>query len=162
MLIIDKTARISPLADVEDSIRGTTIRIGEFSVIDAFVKIKPAGGIGHISIGNHCYINSGCTLYTGNGITIGNNVMLAANVVLAPTNHGYQSRKTPIRLQGYGPSKGGIRIDDDVWIGSNASILDGSVIGTGCVIGAGSTVRTSLEPYGIYVGNPVRLIGERT
>jgi len=161
MLIIDKTARISPLADLEDSIRGTTISIGEFTVIDAFVKIKPAGGVGEVWIGNHCYINSGCVIYSGNGIVVGNNVLLSANVVLAPTGHNYQSQKLPIRQQGFLPSKGGIRIDDDVWIGSNSSVLDGTVIGAGCVVGAGSTVRGHLEPNGIYVGSPLRLVGRR-
>ena len=47
MLIIDKTARVSPLADLEDSIRGTAISIGVFTAIDSFVKIKPAGGSVH-------------------------------------------------------------------------------------------------------------------
>ena len=44
MLTIAASARISPLADIEDSVRGTHIIIGEDVVIDAFVKIKPAGG----------------------------------------------------------------------------------------------------------------------
>jgi len=92
---------------------------------------------------------------------IGNNVLLSANVVLASINQDYQTRKIPIRQQGFRPSKGGIRIDDDAWIRSNVSVLDGCIIRTGCVVGAGSKVRTHLEPYGIYAGNPLRLMEER-
>ena len=58
-------------------------------VIDAFVKIKPAGGSGDVVIGRGTVINSGCVLYTGNGIRIGRNVLIAANCTLAPTNHEF-------------------------------------------------------------------------
>ena len=44
MLSIAASARISPLADIEDSQRGSRIVIEDDVVIDAFVKIKPAGG----------------------------------------------------------------------------------------------------------------------
>jgi len=40
-------------------------------------------------------------------------------------------------------------------------LLDGSRIGEGCVIGAGSLVRGALDPYGIHAGNPLRKVGER-
>ena len=44
MLEIDPTARISPLADIESSVRGTLISIVARTLIDAFVKVKTAGG----------------------------------------------------------------------------------------------------------------------
>ena len=60
------------------------------------------------------------------------------------------------------PSKGGIKIGNDVWIGANCVILDGSVIPNGCVIGAGTIVRGRLEEYNVYCGNPIKKISERT
>ena len=66
MINIATDARISPLADIEDSLRGSLIQIGSQSVIDSFVKIKPAGGSGHLIIGEHTVINSGCVLYMEN------------------------------------------------------------------------------------------------
>jgi len=161
MIDIHPSARISSLADIEDSVRGSRIAIGENVVIDAFVKIKPAGGIGDLSIGADTVINSGCVLYTGNGIHLGNGVAVAANCTFAPTNHEYADRKTPIRKQGFRMSKGGIVVGDDVWIGANCVILDGANIGEGCVIGASSLVHGVLDPYGVYAGNPLRKIGER-
>jgi virginiamycin A acetyltransferase len=162
LIEIAPTARVSPLADIEDSVRGTRIVIGDGAVIDSFVKIKPAGGSGDVVIGPESVINSGCVLYTGNGIRLGRGVAVAANCTFAPTNHEFCRKDIPIRRQGFRASKGGIEIGDDVWIGANCVILDGAVIGEGAVIGAGSMVRGIIEPYTINAGNPLRVIGRRT
>lgn len=162
MIDIHPSARVSRLADIEDSVRGTRIVIGEGVTIDAFVKIKPAGGSGDVVVGPHCTINSGCVLYTGNGIRLGAGVLVAANCTFAPVNHAYQDRNTPIRMQGFRPGKGGIVIGDDVWIGANVVLLDGARVGDGCVVAAGSMVRGTLDAYGIYGGYPLRKLGERT
>lgn len=156
MLDISPSAIISKFADLEDSKRGSLIKIGANSIVDSFVKIKPAGGSGDLIIGEHTTINSGCVLYTGNGIYIGNNVAIAANCTLAPVNHAYIRKDILITQQGFSPSKGGITIEDDVWIGANCVILDGAVLRTGCVIGAGSIVRGEVAPYSVNVGNPLK------
>lgn len=161
MIDIHPTAKVSPLADLEDSVRGSLIQVGAHSMIDSFVKIKPAGGGGDLIIGEHVAINSGCVLYTGNGITIGNAVAIAANCTLAPVNHAYGDRARLIREQGFLPSKGGILIEDDVWIGANCVLLDGAVLRRGCVVAAGSAVRGELKAYGVYAGSPLALKGMR-
>lgn len=161
MIEIHSDAKVNYLADIEDSVRGTLITVGARSVIDSFVKIKPAGGTGDIKIGEDSCVNSGCVLYTGNGITIGNNVLIAANCTFAPVNHQYQSRDTLIRQQGFRPSKGGIVIEDDVWIGANCVILDGAILRQGCVIGAGSLVRGEIPAFSINAGHPLVVIGWR-
>ena len=104
MLIIAPSARISPLADIEESQRGSRIVIEDDVVIDAFVKIKPAGGSGDVVIGAGSVINSGCVFYTGNGIRIGRNVLIAANCTFAPTNHAFADPNRPIREQGFQPA----------------------------------------------------------
>lgn len=43
MLIVSESAKVSPNADIEDSIRGTGIVSESGVVIDSFVKLKPAG-----------------------------------------------------------------------------------------------------------------------
>ena len=158
---ISELANISPLADIEVSSRGSKLIVGDHSMIDAFVKIKFCGGLGDIQIGQYCSINSGNVLYSGNGIRIGNNVLVAANCTFAPTNHEYRDRTKAIKDQGFMPSKGGIIVEDDVWIGANVTLVDGSIVKKGCVIGAGSLVRGETVPYGIYAGTPARLIGMR-
>ncbi|MEZ5872937.1 MAG: DapH/DapD/GlmU-related protein [Nitratireductor sp.] len=155
-------AIVSRLADIEPSVRGTRIEIAAGARVDSFVKIKPAGGSGDVRIGENSYINSGCVLYTGNGISIGKDVLIAANCTLAPTNHAFRQIDVPIRLQGFQASRGGIVIEDDVWIGANCVLLDGAYVETCCVIAAGSVVRGRLKAGCIYAGNPLKVIGKRT
>lgn len=162
MHIIADTARISPFADLEDSQRGSTLTIADGVMIDAFVKIKFVGGSADICIGANSYINSGVVMYSGNGITIGSHVLIAANCTIAPVNHEYRARERTILDQRFAPSKGGIIIEDDVWIGANSVILDGARIRRGAVIGAQSLVRGEVESYGIYGGNPLTKLGMRT
>jgi acetyltransferase-like isoleucine patch superfamily enzyme len=161
MLIIAETARVSPLADLEDSARGTRIVVEAGAVIDAFVKIKPAGGSGDVVIGKGSVINSGCVIYTGHGVTLGANVLIAANCTLAATNHEYRDPTRPIREQGFMPSRGGILIEDDVWVGANCVLLDGAILRQGCVVGAGSVVRGALAADSISAGAPAKTIGWR-
>lgn len=58
-------------------------------------------------------------------------------------------------------SKGGVRIGNDVWIGTQALVLSGVTIGDGAIIGAGSVVRQDVPAYGIVAGNPGRVAGFR-
>jgi acetyltransferase-like isoleucine patch superfamily enzyme len=58
-------------------------------------------------------------------------------------------------------SSNGIKIEDDVWIGGNVTILDGVTIGEGCVIGASSLINKSLPPYTICVGIPCKPVKKR-
>jgi virginiamycin A acetyltransferase len=162
MLSISNQARISKLADLEDSVRGSKIIIEKGVVIDSFVKIKPVGGMGDVLIGEGSYINSGVVIFSGNGVQIGKNVLIAPACVLVPVNHEYREKDKMIVAQGFMPSRGGIRIEDDVWIGANCTILDGTVIHQGAVIGANSLVSGELEPYCFYAGNPLKQIGRRT
>ena len=59
------------------------------------------------------------------------------------------------------PLKGDTVIGNDVWIGQNATILPGVHVGDGAIIGLNSTAASDLEPYGVYAGNPARLIRRR-
>jgi acetyltransferase-like isoleucine patch superfamily enzyme len=161
MINVHPTARISNLADIEDSIRGSIIEIGANSVIDSFVKIKPAGGDGNLIIGTNSVVNSGTVLYTGNGISIGNYVAIAANCTFAPTNHEYKNKDILICEQGFKTSKGGILIENDVWVGANCVLLDGAILRQGCVIAAGSIVRGEIPPYSVNAGNPLNVIRMR-
>lgn len=157
-LKIHPDARISHLCDIEDSVRGSTFEIRAGAVLDSFVKVKPAGGSGDIVIGENSYLNSGCVLYSGNGIFIGRDVLIASNCTLAATNHAFDNPDVPIRLQGFQPSRGGITIEDDVWIGANCVLLDGAFIERGCVVAAGSVVRNRLRAFGVYAGVPARFM----
>ena len=161
MLIISPKAKISNLADIEDSTRGSKIIIEDDVLIDSFVKIKPVGGSADIRIGKGSYVNSGTVIYSGNGVTIGEHVLIAANVVIAPVNHEFSRKDLLIVEQRFKPGRGGIVIEDDVWIGASSIILDGAILRRGCVVGANSLVNSELEEYSINVGSPCKCVGYR-
>jgi len=61
-----------------------------------------------------------------------------------------------------GPSsKGDVVIGNDVWIGTEATILSGVTVGDGAAIAARAVVTRDVEPYAIVAGNPARLIRKR-
>ena len=47
-----------------------------------------------------------------------------------------------------------ITIGDKAWIGFDCIILSGVTIGEGAVVGAGSVVRSDVEPWTVVAGNP--------
>lgn len=137
---------------------GGYIRIGNNCELRSGCKLLTYGG--NIIIGNNCSVNPYTVLYGQGNLTIGSNVRIAAQCVIIPSNHNYNDLNIPIMKQGL--SKLGITIEDDVWIGCGVRILDGVVISKGCVIGAGSVVTKSTEPYGVYVGVPAKKIASRS
>jgi virginiamycin A acetyltransferase len=158
---VSADAIISPDARIHPSVRGSRLVIGAHTYIYDFVVIRFVGGSGDIAIGEHCYINPHCVLYSGNGIAIGNYVLIAAGTTIMPTNHAIEDRSRTIRHQGFARSRGGVVIEDDVWIGANCALLDGTVIKTGAIIAAGSVVTGLIPPYTIWGGVPARMIKER-
>ena len=64
-------------------------------------------------------------------------------------------------IQGHPHSKGPVQIENDVWVGHGVTILSGSRINSGAIIGAGTVVAGIIPPYAIAVGNPAVVIGHR-
>lgn len=58
-------------------------------------------------------------------------------------------------------SKGGIFVEDDVWIGFGALILDGVRVGKGAVVAAGAVVSKDVPPYSIVAGVPAKIVKYR-
>ena len=52
-----------------------------------------------------------------------------------------------------------ITIGEDVWVGTNATILSGGNLGRGCIVGACSVVTKPVPPYALVVGSPARIVG---
>lgn len=114
---------------------------------------------GYIKIGNGTYIGTGTTLFGHNGLEIGNNCLFAQNITLTPYSHKFDDPNEVIRVQGGNCKK--VTIGNDCYIGMGVCIMYTGDIGNGSVIGAGSTVVKSIEPYSVAVGSPAKVIKKR-
>lgn len=55
-----------------------------------------------------------------------------------------------------------IVVEEEVWIGSNVTLLAGSIIGRGAIVGASCVVRSSkVPPYAVLAGNPAKVVAFR-
>ncbi len=160
-LEIHPTAYVSPEARIHPSQRGTRIAIGAHSQVYDFVVIRAVGGTGDVVIGEHCYINPHCTLYSGSGIRFGDYVLVGPGCSIVPANHAFDRPDIEIRKQGFMPSRGGVVVEDDVWIGANCVLLDGTHIETGAVVAAGSVVSGRIGAREVWGGNPCRFLRPR-
>jgi acetyltransferase-like isoleucine patch superfamily enzyme len=114
---------------------------------------------GYLEIGEESFIGCNAVLGAGGGIRIGSHVQIGQCVNMHAENHEFRDAGRRINEQGV--SYQGIVIEDDVWIGSKATVLDGVTIGRGAVIGAGAVVTRCVPPYAIMAGVPARAIGYR-
>lgn len=115
-----------------------------------------------ITIGNNVRFNDYAWIAAnenGGGITVGNNTIIGPRVMIHTGNHVYKNKTLPIFKQGYKFEP--INIMEDVWIGSNVSILQGVTIGKGAIVAAGSVVTKNVEEFSIVGGIPANKIGMR-
>ena len=112
-----------------------------------------------ITIGANCFIGEFNVVRGQGGVHIGDSVYTGPLVQIVAVNHVYDDPGRPIREQGI--TARGIVIEDDVWIGAGAAVLDGVTIGRGSVIGAGAVVADDIPPYSIAVGTPAKPIKDR-
>lgn len=106
----------------------------------------------NIAIGRNVFINSGCHFQDQGGIAIGDGALIGHNVVLATVNHALEPEKR--RRNRYAP----IRIGENVWIGSNATILPGVTLGDWAVVAAGAVVTKDVPPMTVVGGVPARVL----
>jgi acetyltransferase-like isoleucine patch superfamily enzyme len=106
----------------------------------------------NIKVGKNVFINACCKFQDQGGIEIGNGVLIGHNVTLATLNHD----ERPLFRQYIYPKP--IKIGDNVWIGSNATILQGVTIGNGAIIGANAVVTHDVPENAIVAGVPAKIL----
>lgn len=126
-------------------------KIGKRTTINMHTVVKAPS---KISVGSKSHINRNCILDGRGGVTICNNVSISCNVCIISGGHKINS-----------PSFEGehlpIIINDNVFIGVNATILKNVNIGKGAVVCAGSVVTKDVAPYSIVGGVPAKHISQR-
>jgi acetyltransferase-like isoleucine patch superfamily enzyme len=104
-------------------------------------------------------------------IRIGSYVFIGFNVAIADTDfHPLDPAQRMLDAIACSPAGRGrarppiptapVVIEDDVWIGPNATILKGVRIGAGAFIEPGSVVTRDVPPRARVLGNPAQVVGE--
>lgn len=106
----------------------------------------------NIYFGENVFVNANVHMQDQGGIYIGNNVLIGHQVVLATLDHD----PLPENRGHLHPAP--IYIEDDVWIGSNATITKGVTIGKGSIVAAGAVVTQDVPPMAIVGGVPAKVI----
>lgn len=119
-------------------------------------------GYGVLEVGERSWIGQYNNLRLAGDarIRIGAGCLIAQFCSLVAANHDTSSRM-PLQEARCDPSRLGIDIGDDVWLGAGVAVMPGVAIGTGAVIGANSVVTSSVPSYEIWAGAPARRIGAR-
>jgi len=125
--------------------------IGEKVLIRATVKTLYPW---KLTIGDWSWIGDDVTLYNMANINIGENCVVSQKSYLCTGSHDYTKHSFDIFAKP-------INIQDEVWVASNVFIAPDMTIGTGTVVGFGSTVNKDLPPKMICYGNPAKAIKPR-
>jgi len=114
-----------------------------------------------LEIGNETSIGEFSNIRAcGGKIKIGSKVQIAQNVNIIASNHMFD-KGTPIKDQPWDEKNNFIEIGDDVWVGCGTTILPGSKIGSGTVIGANSLVNGVIPENVVAFGSPAKVVKNR-
>ena len=107
----------------------------------------------NIRVGRKVFINQRCQLNDIGGIEIGDDVMLGPGVNLITSGHPVDPAA---RFDGITAAP--IHLENNVWIGAGATILQGVTVGENSVIAAGAVVTHDIPPNTLAAGVPAKLI----
>ena len=140
-------------------ILGERLTTGSVCILEAF----SSDGSKTMFFGKDVQINDYVHISSMKNVSIGNNVLMASNIYISDNSHGFYKGDdldsspeiTPINRP-YFISE--VIIKDNVWIGEGVTILPGTTINYGSIIGANSVVSKSIPPFVIAVGSPAKPI----
>lgn len=123
-----------------------------------------------VEIQDHSYCSPGAILFPGT--KVGKYCSIGYNVQIGLPEHPWQFFTTSPSIYKRSKAKqfcawpaddfrSPVTIGNDVWIGSNAVILQGVTIGDGAVVAAASVVTRSIQAYTIYAGVPAKQLKMR-
>lgn len=136
---------------------GHNVTILRNTIIECTGNIKNLGE--GLTIGNYVGIAQNCFIQVRGKVKIGDYVIFGPYVKIFSENHNFNDINIPIVLQG--ETRLPVVIENNVWIGANATILGGITIGEGSIIAAGAIVNKDIPPFSIAAGIPAKIIKSR-
>ena len=118
----------------------------------------------NLTIGNDVYIGPHALfLCTESQIFIGNKVLFGPHVTIIGGDHRITDVGRFIYdvLDKHPEDDQDVHIEDDVWIGTNTTLLKGVTVGRGAVVAAGALVTKDVPPYAIVGGVPAKVLKYR-
>jgi acetyltransferase-like isoleucine patch superfamily enzyme len=115
---------------------------------------------GDIEIGKSVSIGVNSTIVSWSGIRIGDGALIAGGCSLSAGRFEFDDLNRSISEQD-SYSTGPIVIDENVWLATRVTILDGVHIGRGSIISAGSVVAGNIPPGAVAHGNPAKIVFTR-
>lgn len=102
----------------------------------------------NLELGERVFINQNCTFLDYAGIRLGARVMVGPNAMFITAGHPVDPADRKLYLTG-----APIVVEDNVWIGAGATILQGVTIGRDSVIAAGAVVADDVPPATLVTGS---------
>lgn len=131
------------------------IEIGDNSFING-LSITIEGDNNRLVIGNEVFILDDTRFYVVDGsvLTVGDNCMFSDRIDIRTTdNHAILDLNSGKRVN----REENVIIGDHVWIGHSVTVLKGSEIAEGCIVGSASVItKKHRVPNTVIVGNPGR------
>jgi acetyltransferase-like isoleucine patch superfamily enzyme len=137
------------------------VKIGDDVIIHQFVFFNVVDGNDcdqpKIDIRNHISIGMNSFISCAHKIILEDWVLIGRNVYISDHGHEYQDVTKPIKNQSLRKIIE-VVIGAETWIGNNAIILPGAIIGKHCVIGANSIVNSAIPDFSVAAGSPAKII----
>lgn len=112
-----------------------------------------------ITIGENSVIGFGVQFRAAKKISVGKRCMIGGGVRISDTDgHPIHAQRTREHGKLMPEDIKPVTIEDDAWIGENATVLKGVIIGRGSIVSTGSVVTKSVPPWKIVMGNPARVV----
>lgn len=146
-----------PLVITPDSIiMGDRVSIGSHSRIEGVKQYQSKKFNPSITFNDGVTIQQNIHLTCAESIVIGKNTSIAANVSITDIHHPYDDINIPIEHQDIKTNP--VFIGDDCKIYNNSVILQGTIIGKHCTIGANSIVSGQFGDYCVIAGSPAKVL----
>ena len=126
-------------------------RVGKGVVVKPNVNIKYPW---KLNIGNYVWIGENVWIDNLDDVIISDNVCISQGAMILCGSHNYKTSSFDLITRP-------VYLKDGVWIGAKSIVLSGVVAESHSILSAGSVSSKSLEPFGIYKGNPAQKIATR-